>query len=110
MILIPTPSSAYAQHKVSLAGQTYIFTFRFNSYSKRWYLDISLNGIVVRNSEIILEGGILFHGSYIDNFDHGKLFVVRAKETTEPCGRYNFGIDKDYVLAYVSKEELAALS
>ena len=105
MIVFPTPSSSWAEHKVSLAGKTYSFVFKFNSYQQRWMLDIYLDGIPVILGQMIVENFNLFYGKPIKNFDHGILATVRNFEGKSKLSRDNFGIDKEFSLLYLSNEE-----
>jgi hypothetical protein len=105
MIIIPTPTQSFASHKVSLAGLTYDFTFRYNTFQGMWYLDIYLNNAAVILGQALLPTNVLFYGKPIKNFDHGVLMVLRNVDTTEPLGRDNLGVSKLYSLYYLSNEE-----
>ena len=105
MIIIPTPAASYASHKISLAGKTYNFVFRFNSLMQRWMLDIYLNEVEVILGQGIIEGSPLFYAEPIVNFEHGILIPVRNVNTTNPVGRDNLGIGKEYSLIYLTMEE-----
>lgn len=107
MITLPTPTNSWTTHKASLAGKTYTFTYRFNSIAERWFLDIYLDDEEVITGQMIIEGSILFYGNPIKNFEHGKIVPVRNRETTNPIGRNNLGIGKEYSLYYLSNEEWA---
>lgn len=106
MIKIPTPTTAYASHKVSLSGKTYDFTFRYNSYSGVWYLDIYLNGTSVILGQALLNRNPLFYGKPVKNFDHGILMVIKSTDVPDPLGRDNLGVSKIYTLYYIPNEEL----
>ncbi len=105
MIILPTPSSTWAEHRVSLAGKTYVFEFKFNSLQERWMVDIYLDGTPVILGQMIVEDFELFYGKPITNFDHGVLTTVRNFEGKSKLGRDNFGIDKEFSLLYLSNEE-----
>ena len=105
MIVFPTPSSNWAEHKVSLAGKTYTFVFRFNSVQERWMLDIYLDNTPVILGQMIVEGFNLFYGKPITNFEHGILATVSNFEGKDKLSKDNFGIDKQYSLLYLSNEE-----
>lgn len=110
MILrIPVPKVSFATNSVSLGGQSYNFTFRFNERSNRWKLDISTaEGEVVRNGLTLIEGVFPLSHLYTPNFLHGVLSVQQTKDGTEPAGRDNLGIGKQYELLYFSVDELSA--
>lgn len=105
MIIIPTPTVTYASSKVSLSGQTYTFTFRFNSVAQRWFLDIDLDSIPVIHGQMLIEGVPLFYGKPIKNFDHGLLLLLRNNDVGGTVGRNNLGIDKEFSLVYITNEE-----
>ena len=106
MIFISGPDKAHTENKVALGGVTYTFTYRYNTYTKRWALDIRLNGKDVILGESLVEGSPLFYAKSIPDFSHGVLTVVPTRETTNPCGISNLGVGKEYVLTYITNEEL----
>jgi len=107
MIKIPAPQGAFSSSKVALAGVSYDFTFRYNSYAKIWQLDIHLNKTPVILGESLVPLSPLFYGEEIKGFNHGGLVLVSNVETAEPCGLNNLGIDRDYTLIYITNEEWA---
>ncbi len=109
MIKIPSPTVSYADHKVSLAGKTYKFIYRWNSIASVWMLDIYLNDTPVRTGNTLLPLSALFYAKPITNFDHGVLVVLPNINTKEKLGRNKLGINKTYTLYYFSNEEWEAL-
>lgn len=105
MIILPSPTQSFVENRPSLAGKTYVFIYRFNEVSGRWYLDIYLDNVSVILGVALVEGQPLFSGLSIPNFDHGILTLLRITNTKEKIGRYNFGVDKDWVLVYLTNEE-----
>jgi hypothetical protein len=110
MILkIPVPKVSFATNVVPLGGQSYNFTFRFNERSNRWKLDISTaEGEVVRNGLTLIEGTFPLSHMYTPNFLHGVIGVIQTQDGTDPAGRDNLGIGKQYELIYASVDELGA--
>lgn len=106
MLFLAGPESTHAENKVALGGVTYTFTYRYNTYNKRWALDIRLNGKDVILGESLIEGSPLFYGKDILDFSHGVLTVVRTRDTKSPCGLSNLGVGKEYILTYITNEEL----
>jgi len=106
MIKIPSPTSSYAEHKVSLAGVTYSFVYKWNATAAVWMLDIYLNNAPVILGQALLHLSVLFYGKPITNFDHGILVVLSNTDTKEKLGRNNLGINKPYTLYYFSNKEL----
>ncbi len=114
-VQIPVPDVAYSTIEVSLAGKTYSFTFRFNTRMKKyendkgtWILDISTSdGAVIIRGVAIIEQASLLQDLILDDFSDGDLFCFRAGETSLPPTRDNIGVDKDYLLTFVTNEELA---
>jgi hypothetical protein len=109
MIKIPSPTSAYADHKVSLAGVTYSFVYRWNGVAAVWMLDIYLNNTPVILGQALLSQSALFYAKPIPNFTHGVLIVLPNTKTKERLGRDNLGINKLYTLYYFSNKELEEL-
>jgi len=106
---INIPDTAWSSPIVSLSGRSYTFEITYNSRSTRWYINISLSGTEVINSLKVLENLDITGRYNLVNFDHGSLSCVRFKNTAEPVGRDNFGIDKDYELIYLTNEEITSL-
>lgn len=106
-IRVPSSTEPYATLEVPLSGVTYLLTYRYNSRSKRWKLDIALaDNTPVKNGLSMIEG--FFPTSYLTlpEFSNGEIGVIRMNSTDELCSRDNFGIGKDYTLGYASYEEL----
>lgn len=108
-LTIFVPDTSWSRQLVSLDGKSYIFEISYNERSTRWYIDISLSGTEVINSIKALEN-INMTGRYnLIDFDHGELFCVNLKKTSDPVGRDNFGIGKDYELIYLTNQEIIDL-
>lgn len=107
MITLPAPSSEWTTHKVSLAGKIYKFTYKFNQFNQRWFLDIYLDDVPVILGQMIVEGSPLFYAKPIKNFDHGVLLPLRNRKATTVIGRDNLGTDKEFSLYYLRNEEWA---
>ena len=105
MLFISGPESSYTENKVALGGVTYSFTYRYNTQTQRWSLDIRLNGKAVILGESLIEGSPLFYADSIPDFSHGVLTVIPTGDTKNPCGLSNFGVDKEYELIYLTNEE-----
>lgn len=107
---ITIPDTSWSSQLVSLSGKSYIFEISYNERSTRWYINITLSGEEVINSLKAIES-VNMTGRYnLINFDHGELFCVRFKQTSDPVGRDNFGVGKDYELVYLTNEEISALA
>lgn len=108
MLVIPTPNESYADVKVSLNGETFIFTYRFNSRSERWKLDIADSlGYDVCNGLTIVENQDLT--TYISQLDvlGGMLFTIKTRAGDDRIGRDNLGAGKTHQIMYISDAELA---
>jgi hypothetical protein len=103
---INVPDSANAESFVSLGGFNYKLFFNFNSSDQRYRIDISLNDKPVITGLKVVEDTPLIRKYNLPDFDHGELYVLKLKDTDEPVGRNNFGIDKAYELIYVANSEL----
>ena len=100
------PDATWSESDIPLGGVTYKFTYRYNSFSERWSVDIHLNTTPVSLGNIIMEYGIFHHGKPIVNFDHGVIGCFPARDgVTSLAGRYNIGLEKDYWLAYLTNQE-----
>jgi hypothetical protein len=105
-IRIPVPNTSYATQIVSLGGESYEFTFRYNERSERWKLDIvTTDGVVVRNGITLVEGLFFTEHLVLPEFDHGALGVVQLEIATQKASRHNLGIGRQYELVYVSNDE-----
>lgn len=109
MYKIKVPSTPYATMSVALGKKTYELTFRYHQLSDeeygRWYLDISYNGTVLITSLKMMENVSLLRKYAIPELEGVNLFLVKLKNTDEPCSRDNFGLGKAYELVYFSDEE-----
>ncbi len=106
---ITIPDTSWSSQLVSLSGKSYIFEISYNERSTRWYINVTLAGEEVINSLKAIEN-INMTGRYnLVKFDHGGLFCVRFKKTTDPVGRDNFGLGKDYELIYLTNSEITTL-
>jgi len=104
---IPVPNTSFATQIVSLGGESYEFTFRYNERSERWKLDISTtDGVVVRNGITLVEGIFFTEHLILPEFDHGMLGVLQLKAADRKASRHNLGIDRQYELIYISYDEL----
>lgn len=107
MIRIPVPTVSYATVQISLSGESYALTFRFNERMKRWKLDISeADGTPVWNGITLIEGTIPVAHLILDNFPEGVLGVFQVEADGKPAGRDNLGIGDSYELVYADVAEL----
>lgn len=103
MLILPTPLSSFSEIDVPLQGQTYKFTYRWNSRAQQWYLDIAdvegsyyVKGIpIVENLDLTSQ--YRSSGLTWDGF----LMTVATKNTKNPIGRDNFGRGKEYELLFI---------
>lgn len=105
MIKIPHSKTSYGSVKPSLSGLSYTFTYRYNTLSETWSLDIYLNDTPIINGETLTPYSFLFYGQPIPNFTHGKLILLPNIDNARACGINNIGIGKEYTLYYISNEE-----
>jgi len=114
-IQIPVPAGAYSEVELSVAGISYTFVYRFNSRFKKYEDDLGTWVIDILNSdrEYVIKGlavvgqGRLLSGLVLPEFDHGDILCVKNKKTDAAPTRENLGFDNEYVLVYVTNEELA---
>jgi len=104
-IRVPVPTEAFAEYDISLAGVSYLFTYRYNERLGRWKLDIS-----TPQGDLIIAGMSLIEGvspnlHLVTEDFPGSLFVVRFNETPIKASRDNLGIGKDYELVYFTEDE-----
>lgn len=104
---LPIPLDSYSDIEVTLSGNTYTFTYRFNERNSRWKVDIKDNegGYVVKGLTLIEETSQTVQLPSI-SLDQGMLITVRLNADNELAGRYNTGIDKNYEFIYVTYAEL----
>lgn len=105
-VSIPIPDTGWTRQIVSLSGKSYVFDIQYNTRSLRWYINLELNGQQIINSLKVIENINLTGRYLIDDLSEGNLYCVRVKETSEPAGRDNVGLGKDYELLYLTNEEV----
>lgn len=105
---ISTPTVSYATRKVSLNGETYNLTFRYNERTKRWKLDVATEDLttIVLNLTL-MEDQILNYHLTLPELGDGLFILNTARETSAPCGRDNLGINEDYELLFSTVAELS---
>lgn len=105
---ISTPSISYATRKVSLNGETYNLTFRYNERTQRWKLDVASDDFVpIVNNLTLMEDEILNYHLTLPELGDGLFIVNKSRETSLPCGRDNLGLNKDYELLFSTSAELS---
>jgi hypothetical protein len=107
MLRIPIPDTAYSSEQVTLNGQTFIFTFRYNERSERWKLDIedSFENLIIAGLTLVENISLTSHLNLLDIFD-GDLYCVKLEAGEERLGRNNVGVGKTHELIYVGANEL----
>lgn len=105
-VSINIPNSSNSKMDVTLSGNTYTFYFTFNEVSERYNLDIEYQDEIVIRGLVMIEGAVPTRKYDLPAFKEGELFVLKALEDPNPCGRYNFGVGKSYELVYATIEEL----
>jgi len=107
MLKIAIPDAADADIRPTLGGESYLFSFNYNTVDQVYRLDIYQDEALVIGS-LDLKTGSYITGKYdIPAFNHGELFIARLRYTPEDPHRNNIGIGKPYELIYVSNEEIA---
>lgn len=101
MIRIPIPDVSNSSAKVSLAGVTFTFQYTYNSTSKTFYLNVLKSGRLIVAGLKLTEGSLLWNKYALDELSIGEIFVAKLKETEEPVGRDNIGLDKAYELVFI---------
>lgn len=107
MLRIPIPNSSYAEQTVTLNGQSYGFTFRYNSRAKRWKLDISdsFENVIVNGLTLIENSAITPHITLPTDFG-GELVCVKLEAGDDRLGRLNVGVNKTHELVYIGDNEI----
>lgn len=107
---IPVPNTAWSEVIVTLAGLEYTFEFRFNERlgndEGRWTIDLKdADGNILISGLTLIEDMLLFNYTSI-GFDHGDVLCLRSGNTEDIASRYNTGFGKDYILLYLTNEEI----
>lgn len=110
---IIVPDSAWSSQQVTLGGETYNFTFKFNNRDSAWRLDISdldqneiLSGIKIMSNQSLYER---YKNTYPE-LPSGALVCFKSRQSDEAVlGRNNLGVDKTYNLLWFSDEEVVEL-
>jgi len=104
---IPLPQDSYSDIGVSLSGDRYTFTFRYNERADRWHVDIkNSDDIFIVTGLRLVEGLSPTIFLELQGLTEGFIYIVEMEETEEQAGRDNLGIDKTYELVYTQYEEL----
>lgn len=106
MLRIPIPLSAYSDQSITLNGQNYIFTFRFNTRSSRWKVDIydAFENLLVAGITVVEDSLLTYHINLPDTFG-GELHCVKLAAGDDRAGRINVGINKTHELVYYGDNE-----
>lgn len=107
---IPVPESSFEEIEVTLSGDSYLFTYRYNERSLRWKLDVGTSDgeRLVSGMTLIEQVSPTAHYRTSQIAD-GHLSVIRMNDTKSAAGRYNLGVGKDYELIYITNEELGSI-
>ena len=111
MLVLPSPKSSFdVKPNVSIKGVSYKFTYRWNSRTSRWKLDIESNdsSVKVYGLTLIENIDLTSHLLSIGFTWGGFIMVVPITNTSDTLGRSNFGSDKDYELMFIDYLELDA--
>lgn len=106
---INVPTTSNATSFVSLGGENYKFDFFYSDRTQRYSLDISLGDESIIRGLVMIENSYLTGKYDLPSFSHGELWTLQARDTSDPLGRNNFGVDKAYELVYYTNEELTEL-
>lgn len=109
VIKVPTAPAAWGSRQVALGGINYKMVWRFNDRDNRWQFDLYQNETLVIGGVKVVENTPLLATYRLEAFNHGILICLRTVNTTEPVGRYNLGIGKDYELIYLTNQEVLEL-
>ena len=108
-VRLPVPTTAHSTIDLTLSASNYLFTYRYNSRSSRWKLDLSLaDGTTVKNGLTLVEEFSPTAYLNLEDFTEGMLYVMTNNSTDTKCSRSNLGVNKDYQLVYVAYSELEA--
>ena len=102
---IPVPNNAHSKQTITLGGRQYQFTTSFNQRDLGWRLDINTENEPVISGLKLVENTKLLSNYILPDFSHGELFCIRRKSTSDPVGRDNLGIGKEYELIYKGNNE-----
>lgn len=104
---IPVPQDAYSDTSLSLSGEKYTFTFRYNDRADRWQVDIKDgNDVFIVKGLRLVEGISPTVFLELEGLTEGFIHVVKMNDTDKQAGRNNLGIDKTYELVYTQYQEL----
>lgn len=105
-IKLPVPDASWSQTSISLGGESYDITYRYNERDHRWRMDIYQEDTPVKLGLKIVEWTPVLSYLHLDAFNHGEIICVRNKADPNPVGRDNLGIGKSYELMYISNNEI----
>lgn len=102
-IEIIIPSVTHSSQVVSLDNRVFTLEIKWNSRNESWYMSLyDAQEIQTYISGIKIEPNQNLTTRYnIPNLIRGNIFCIRTKNTTNPIGRDNFGVGKEYSLFYL---------
>ena len=106
MIRLPVPKLSYSEVEVTLGGLSYTLTYRFNSRSERWKMDLrDSEGVYIKKGMTLMANTSPTIYLHLPDFNHGDLFTLPTSATRDPVGRDNIGIGDKFELLYASVSE-----
>lgn len=107
MQFIKVPDAPESTQTLSLSGVEYNIRLTFNTVDKHWRLDIrdlDLNEIV-SGLKVMPNQNLTWRYRYIESMPAGSIYCMRQKNDFSDVGRDNLGVDKTYVLIYLTETE-----
>lgn len=96
---------------VILGGRTYNLLFKFNGSDKSWYLSLrdSFNTELLTGIKVLPNQNLTEVFAYQNKLIGGNIWCFKSKDTKDPIGQDNLGIDEAYELIWLTTEDEQAL-
>lgn len=100
---------AFFTQNISLLGESFTITLKYNSTDKRWRFSLStVAGTLIVGKPLAINSSPTKPYQFIE-LKGGNFWCLRKKNTEEPIKFDNLGFDKDYGLFFLTTEEEESL-
>lgn len=105
------PTSPAATYTTTIERKAYIFSFKWQTRNKSWYLDITTREGDILAKAVKLVPNVPLIRKNLNKGPDGNIYIVANTDvTTDIPARSNIGPNKDFELLYISNAELANVS
>ena len=97
--------------QVTLSGNSYILSFKFNASDSNWYIDVDTptEQNIYAGLRVVPNQNLTLPRQYNGRMPGGSLWCFREQRDATPVNRDNLGIDKAYEIQWLTDAEMEAL-